>query len=140
MAVLANKKHCSAENCTQKIWSKGVCKFHTPKRSINKVSIKQTTKLLDKKTMSNIQMQLFMAHWLLKPHVCEVCNAYLGSENKSIYHDHLLEKSKYPELRFVIENLLLVCFECHQCKTNGFPKIKHQEYINKAYKFFKITK
>lgn len=140
MAALVNKKHCSAENCTQRIWSKGVCKFHTPNRSINKVSIKQTVKLLEKKAMSNTQMQLFNAHWALKYHMCEVCNAFLGSENKSIFHDHLLEKAKFPKLRFVIENLLLVCFECHQCKTNGFPKEKHQSFINKAYILFNINK
>lgn len=133
-------KTCSIKNCSSKIWGKGVCKFHTPKTSINKISKKQAVKNIQKQILYNQQLDLFSIHWNSKPHKCEVCNIYLGEENKTIFHDHLVEKSKYSQLRFEIKNLILCCFECHSEKTNGFPKLKHQEFINKAYEYFKITK
>jgi 5-methylcytosine-specific restriction endonuclease McrA len=34
--------------------------------------------------------------------------------------DHLLEKSKYPDLKLEEENIMLVCLECHDLKTRGF--------------------
>lgn len=138
--ALVVMKSCSVENCNSKIWGKGVCKFHTPKTSINKVSKKQAIKNIEKQTLYSKQLELFEKHWSLKPHYCESCNVYLGSKNLTIYHDHLLEKNKFINLKFELKNLLLVCFNCHQAKTNGFPTIKHQEFINKVYEYFKITK
>ena len=131
-------KKCLVDGCSNNLWSKGLCKFHSPKTSINKVSKKQVVKNVEKAKLLDKQKQLFELHWKSKPHNCQVCELKLGSENLSIYHDHILEKSKFPELRFELENLILVCFSCHQKKTNGFPEPKHQEFINKAkLKFLK---
>jgi len=55
-----------------------------------------------------------------KEHTCENCKKWLGSEPLSYMFDHLLEKSKYPELKFKEENIMLVCLECHDLKTRGF--------------------
>lgn len=133
-------KTCSIENCNNNVWSKGLCLFHSPKRSINKVSKKQIIKNIEKKTLYQKQLELFELHWNSKLHKCESCNALLGSENKTIFHDHLIGKNPHPELRFELKNLLLVCFECHTKKENSFPTLKHQEFINKAYDYFKIIK
>lgn len=78
------------------------------------------------------QLELFETHWKQKPHKCESCGAYLGSENKTIFHDHLLEKSKYPEYRFEMWNLYMVCLKCHDEKSRGFPTEKHRVAIEKA--------
>lgn len=74
--------------------------------------------------------------WASRPHRCVVCNAPLGSEMKTAYMDHLLEKSVYPELRYEEDNIAIVCLDCHGCKTNGFPKFKHEELINNAFNKF----
>jgi 5-methylcytosine-specific restriction endonuclease McrA len=71
--------------------------------------------------------------WASRLHRCVVCNAYLGSEMKTAYMDHLLEKSVYPELRYEEENIAIVCLDCHGSKTNGFPKEKHEKLIEIAY-------
>lgn len=65
---------------------------------------------------------------------CEVCGVYLGSENKTMFHDHLLEKNSHPHLRYDPTNMILVCGECHAQKSMGNPLPKHQEAINNRLK------
>ena len=66
--------------------------------------------------------ELFNQHWAIKEHKCEQCFSSLWGQNKSLYHHHLLEKSvpKYKHLTFEIENLMLLCGDCHTKVTNGF--------------------
>jgi hypothetical protein len=78
------------------------------------------------------QNQLFTKHWASKVHYCESCNIYLGSQNKTIFHDHLLEKNKYPDFKNELWNLYLVCLACHDEKTRGFPTVAHRAAIQKA--------
>lgn len=72
----------------------------------------------------------YLEIWKEREHICESCGVHLSSEPLTIYFDHLLEKSKYPELRHEKANILLVCLECHDKKTRGFPTQKHQQKIN----------
>ena len=81
---------------------------------------------------------LFEEHWEKKPHRCEQCGEGIWGENKSLYHDHLLEKSKYKELKYEIDNLYLVCADCHTRKTNGSISVRYQKAINNAKKRFNI--
>ena len=81
---------------------------------------------------------LFEEHWEKKPHRCENCDVQIYGENKSLYHDHLLEKSKYKELKYEIDNLYLVCADCHTRKTNGSISVRYQKAINNAKKRFNI--
>lgn len=53
-------------------------------------------------------------------HECENCGKWLGKEPLSYMFDHLLEKSKYPDLSKEEDNIMLVCLECHDNKTRGF--------------------
>jgi len=55
-----------------------------------------------------------------KQHDCENCGKWLGKEPLSYMFDHLLEKSKHPELKYEEDNIMLVCLECHDNKTRGF--------------------
>lgn len=80
----------------------------------------------------------FLEIWNERAHKCEVCDKSLGNSAMSYMFDHILEKSKYPNLAFEGENILLVCMECHEVKTNGFPKPKHRLEIEKTKKLFKI--
>ena len=72
----------------------------------------------------------FLDIWKIKPHICENCNVYLGKEAKSYMFDHLLEKSKYPELAFEKENIMIVCLKCHDEKTRGFYSDIVKDKIN----------
>ena len=65
-----------------------------------------------------------------------VCNTHLSGEMKTAYMDHLIEKSTHPQFRHEEDNILLVCFDCHGNKTNGFPGERHLEQMNKAFQKF----
>lgn len=93
-------------------------------------------KLEAQKIQSEKDREFYNKIWASRPHRCVVCNASLGSEMKTAYMDHLLEKSVYPELRYEEENIAIVCLDCHGSKTNGFPKEKHQELVNIAKEKF----
>jgi 5-methylcytosine-specific restriction endonuclease McrA len=97
--------------------------------------------IADRKLEGEKLWQLFEEHWKLKPHVCQSCECRIPGENKSIYHDHLLEhgRERYAHLKFEIANLLLVCFDCHTKKTNGYPTEKHKEAIETAKTIFNIS-
>lgn len=76
--------------------------------------------------------EFFNLHWSKKPHRCESCGQYLGKENKTIFHDHLLEKNKYPQFKFELSNMYMVCLKCHDEKTRGFPTANHKKAIEDA--------
>jgi len=63
---------------------------------------------------------------------CRSCGKPLGDTPQPIFFDHLLEKSKYPELRLVEDNIYVVCSTCHGKKNNGYPTAKHKEAIKRA--------
>jgi len=83
---------------------------------------------------------LYTEHWDSKPHVCESCGASIRGECKTLYHDHLLEKSveKYKHLMYEIENLYLVCGDCHTKKGAGYPTERHKQAIENAHKKFNV--
>lgn len=80
--------------------------------------------------------ELFNEHWSIKEHKCEQCSTSLWGENKSLYHHHLLEKSiaKYKHLTFDINNLMLLCGDCHSAVTQGFLGNKVKERTENAKK------
>lgn len=78
----------------------------------------------------------FESIWSKRPHKCVSCNKYLGKEPLSYMFDHLLEKSKYPELEFEEMNIAIVCLECHDNKTRGFPSKILQDLIKKVREKF----
>ncbi len=45
----------------------------------------------------------------IRPHKCQWC----GSENKPLQVAHILPKGTYTKLRYLEENILLLCFPCH---------------------------
>src|SRR5581483_4805410 len=80
--------------------------------------------------------ELYMKVWQAEPHYCMSCGKWLGDEPRTTFFDHLLEKSKYPEHEFDIDNIYLCCWDCHSRKTNGQPTKEHEEAIL-AYKINK---
>lgn len=69
-------------------------------------------------------VELFDKHWASKEHKCEACEYTLWGENKTIYHHHLLPKSRYKEYKYDIENLMLLCADCHTKTEAGHPPEK----------------
>lgn len=116
-----------------KIWSKSLCKKcflnANPPKKIQYKSAKQKLKDVEKKEYTNKQFQMFFDIWSKRRHYCESCGLWLGNEPLSIFFDHLLEKSKYPEFALIENNIYLCCGECHTRKTNGFPTENHRKAI-----------
>jgi len=102
------------------------------KRSSLKKKPPTAEKIEADKERRDKDLEFYNKIWQSRPHRCVVCNANLGSEMKTAYMDHLVEKSKHPEFRYETDNIAIVCINCHGCKTNGFPKPKHQELIEIA--------
>lgn len=103
----------------------GYCKIHqylrddSKKKRINKVSEKGLIKKEDKKELLKQDFAFYQEIWDQREHICFNCKQYLGSEPSLLYMDHILEKSKYPQLRHIKENICLLCWDCHTAKTNG---------------------
>lgn len=107
------------------------------KRSpLKRVSKKRQELLKSQPSKVEQYEQFYRQIWNKQPHVCQSCNANLGSEMKSYMFDHLLEKSKYPDFAFEEDNIMIVCLQCHNRKTNGHPTPIHQERIIKATQHF----
>lgn len=69
---------------------------------------------------------------------CQSCAKPLNSPIRNYYFDHLIEKSKRPDLAFERDNIFLCCLECHALKTDGSPTILHKRAIEKAKQRFGI--
>ena len=101
------------------------CFQHKPRKALAKTkmlnTINKNVKNVDNKRNISDMNAFFLQIWNgRKEHKCENCGKWLGNEPLSYMFDHLLEKSKYPELKHEEENIMLVCLECHDNKTRGF--------------------
>ena len=114
------------------------CFHHKPRKPIKS----RRNHSLSSKTVDNVgeiiqpidMFEFFLGIWeKRKKHECENCGGWLGKEPLSYMFDHLLEKSKYPELKFEEDNIMLVCLKCHDEKTRGFAS----EYVNNRIKIVK---
>jgi 5-methylcytosine-specific restriction endonuclease McrA len=89
-----------------------------------------------KKQTREKDIAFYTGIWNKRPHICGNCGKHLGKEMKSFHFDHLIEKSTHPQFRHEEDNILLVCFDCHGSKTNGFPGERHLQQMNKAFQKF----
>ena len=84
----------------------------------------------------DLQVIMFMDIWKKRPHLSEVSGNYLGMEPLSTYFHHILPKSKYPELRLVEENIILLTLDEH---ANVESDMYKYEEVNKRRELL-ITK
>jgi len=101
------------------------CFQHKPRKALAKTkmlnTVNKTVKNVENKRNISDMNEFFLQVWKnRKQHDCENCGKWLGKEPLSYMFDHLLEKSKFPELKFEEDNIMLVCLECHDNKTRGF--------------------
>ena len=130
-------KTCSVENCNNRIWGRGVCQKHTPKTPLKSSSFKPKKK--DKnKTLDYLvkRNEFFESMWKKRKHYCEECGMFLGHTPMSYHFDHILEKSKYPDLSFEENNIQILCLDCHSKKTNGFISEKVKQRIEEVRRIF----
>lgn len=67
---------------------------------------------------------------------CQSCGAILNREPRTYYFDHLIEKSKRPDLAMEKDNIFICCLTCHALKTDGHPTEVHRAAIEKAKEKF----
>lgn len=103
------------------------------RRPLRRISTKRQLQMKEQRQERYKMLIFFMLLWKERPHICESCGKHLPDESRTYMFDHLLEKSKYPELALDENNIYLCCWDCHSLKTNGHPTEKHQEAIL-AYK------
>lgn len=70
---------------------------------------------------------------------CESCGKPLLKPIRSYYFDHLIEKSKRPDLAMDKDNIFLCCLTCHALKTDGHPTEVHRAAIEKAKEKFGVS-
>lgn len=86
---------------------------------LKRVSEKRKRKAELEKQERDTDMEFYLSIWNSREHICEYCGAKLGKEPLTVYFDHILEKSKYPELRYNEKNIWLLCMTCHDNKSRG---------------------
>lgn len=126
----------------KRIKGKGYCKECSIRiegyKPIARISEKKKESIEGKKEETNKQFQLFLEIWKERKingrNYCEVSGQLLPTEPLSIYFDHLLEKSSYPQFRYDKRNIIIVDGDVHAMKTNGKPLPKHKELIEEAKK------
>lgn len=109
---------------------------HNDGQTLSKRTSKQLTKEIDKKIQKHKMFEFFVDLWKKRAHRCENCDAHLGSEPLSYMFDHVLEKSKYPDLRYEEENICMLCLDCHSDKTNCKLSDFMKEKIKKVKEIF----
>lgn len=113
--------------------------LNAKKTPLRKISKKRKEEVINKIARNHKMQEFFYEIWNKRIHRCESCNAYLGSVPHTYNFDHLLEKSKYPELRLEELNIFLCCLSCHEKKTNGHPTEIHLKAINDLKQLYEIS-
>ncbi len=130
---ILGKPYCKM--CTYRL--EGV-KF-APKKSIKRITDKQIEKNALKRERTRILHELFDKMWkrLPKFKYCTICDKIIYGENSSIYWDHLIPKSKRPDLELEEWNILFVCSECHSNRHLKKIPDKYLRFIKEAENYAK---
>jgi hypothetical protein len=89
---------------------------------------KSKEEIAQNKANIEAQNEFFLRIWKKRKHYSEVSGAFLGHTPLSIFFHHLLPKSKYPDLRFEEENIILLTGDEH---TSVEMNMYKYEEINK---------
>jgi 5-methylcytosine-specific restriction endonuclease McrA len=100
------------------IFSKGLCLSCYKLENKEKFSLNKKKKIV--KGRFENDKDFYQTIWESRDHICENCNTFLGNEPRTYHFDHTLEKSKFPDLRYKEDNIMLLCLQCHSSKTNGY--------------------
>ena len=106
------------------------CFIHKPKKAIPKT--KKILKGYKKETKTDEMRDFFLSIWKKKSHFSEVSGKFLGNEPRTTFFHHILPKSKYPDIAFDEENIILLTWEEHQQVESN---IYRYEEINNRRKY-----
>ena len=109
-------RECNVEGCTNRVWSKGVCRNHIPKESMSKGKAKAV------RTEPNPMHVFFKEIWKERKHYSELSGIYLGKEPMSTFFHHILPKEKYPEVAYDKSNIILLTLDEHTNVENDIYK------------------
>jgi len=88
------------------------CFSHKPRRQMAR-RVPPTTQEMREHSPVEAMHDFFQKIWKKRTHVSEVSGEFLGSEPSSGYFHHILAKSKYPELAYIEENIILLTLDEH---------------------------
>ena len=126
-------KICLHKSCENYVWGKKYCKHHQymrpdiQKKMRNKhqrqtIPIKKQsdTKKKEKMQQRIEDNEFYLEIWDdRKTHRrCVYCGRKLGNTPYKYMFDHVLEKGVFRTLRYIKENVVLSCWDCHQVKTS----------------------
>lgn len=122
-------KTCKQEGCTNPVFSKGFCKYHTPRKAIKKISKKQKEVRVLKQKILEQDLLFYASVWDNRPynHFCYECGAGIAEPHNYNFH-HILAKAVYPQFRYTEENIVILCLGCHskvETMIDKCPKVKH---------------
>ena len=106
-------KQCAKEGCRNNVFSHKYCKAHQYLRTDDKY---KKPKVNMRKPTG--ELELFKEIWYERKHICADCGSEIRFFSHSNFH-HILAKSREPKLRLVKENILILCFGCHQKRHFG---------------------
>ena len=115
--------YCFSHKPRKKMSIKKLNKVVTHQRSYNDSHRKISKLVTAEKTR-----QFFDYIWRNRRHISEVSGGYLGREASSAYFHHILAKSKYPELAYIEENIILLTLDEH---ANVESDMYKYEEVNK---------
>jgi hypothetical protein len=97
--------------------------------------MKEVKEIVGKIEEGNPMWEFFLSIWGKRDHKSEVSGEWLGNEALSIFFHHILEKEKYPDIKYEEDNIILLTWEEHD--NVGMNMYKYEE-INKRRELLKI--
>lgn len=130
-------KQCKIDNCNNPSWKDGCCKSHCSNAPLKRNSFNKT---IDVNKINEMQ-NFFMSIWKERKNISEVSGEKLFSPPSSAYFHHIIAKSKYPELKFEKDNIIILSLDEHANVENDmykYPEInKRREQLKIKYNISK---
>lgn len=95
-------------------------------------------KIEEQKLQRDKDWQFYQEIWDEREHRCTICSDKIYGELKSLYIDHIIEKSIRPELRYEKGNIAILCQHCHCKKTDGIIREKYRDIIEETKRKYNI--
>lgn len=122
-------KSCNVEGCNNPRWGGGKCKQHT---SFSPIPSKRSS---NNRQGGEEMKMFFLKIWKKRPHKSELDGTFLGNEPLTLFFHHILPKSKYPDLAFEEENIILLTSDQHASVEANPYKYEKINYIREKLKF-----
>ncbi len=122
------RKKCKTCNCNSESDYCFRHKSRSPLPKISKKLMREVKEIVGKIEQGNPMWEFFLSIWKKKEHKSEVSGEWLGNEALSIFFHHILEKEKYPDIKYEEDNIILLTWEEHDSVEADMYKY---EEINK---------